>query len=159
MTLVRAERCPRSGAWVSIAFRPSLETADAYLVTLCLGPARACAAPEANSSKWLDPKPGQGKNSLGQQARRSRAGSSRYRGAASSRNPWAQSSRYRRSSRDEDCSPPPHRSGLASFSHPAPPEVQPVASADFALVERVAVGIGNGKTFIKRLNRSHVMPR
>jgi hypothetical protein len=54
---------------------------------------------------------------------------------------------------------PPHRSGLASFSHPAPPEFQPVASADFALVERVAIGIGNGKIFIKRLNRSHVMPR
>ena len=38
------------------------------------------------------------------------------------------------------------------------PRFQPVASADFALVERVVVGIGNGKAFIKRLNRSHVMP-
>ena len=88
-----------------------------------------------------------------------RAGSFRYRGAASSRNTWVQSSRYRRSSRDEDCSPPPSQIRTASFSHRAPPEFQPVVSADFALLERVAIGIGNGKIFIKRLNRSHVMPR
>ena len=33
-------------------------------------PARACAAPEANRINWLDPKPGKGKNLVGQHARR-----------------------------------------------------------------------------------------
>ena len=39
---------------------------------------------------------------------------------------------------------PPHRSGRASFSHPALPEVYSMASAGLARPERVTVGIGNG---------------
>ena len=54
---------------------------------------------------------------------------------------------------------PPHRSGRASFSHPALPEVHPVASVDLPFQARVIDGVGSGKACIIRLNRSHVMPR
>ena len=64
-------------------------------------PARACAAPEANNPKRLDLRPRKGKKLSRPTSAAPRAGSSRYRGAASSRNPWAQSSRYRRAASPE----------------------------------------------------------
>src|SRR6202041_261898 len=64
-------------------------------------PARACAAPEANNPKLLDLRPRKGKKLSRPTSAAPRAGSSRYRGAASSRNPWAQSSRYRRAASPE----------------------------------------------------------
>ena len=63
--------------------------------------ARACAAPEANNPKLLDLRPRKGKKLSRPTSAAPRAGSSRYRGAASSRNPWAQSSRYRRAASPE----------------------------------------------------------
>ena len=47
---------------------------------------------------------------------------------------------------------PPHRSGRASFSHPAPPEIHHVATVGLSLIARAMVGIGNGWAFRNRLN-------
>jgi hypothetical protein len=50
---------------------------------------------------------------------------------------------------------PAHRSGLASFSHPALPEVHRVAGVDLAFQARVIDGVGSGKARSSRLNRYH----
>ena len=63
--------------------------------------ARACAAPVASPQKRLDQKPRRRKKLTRPISAAPRAGSSRYRGAASSRNPWAQSSRFRRAASSE----------------------------------------------------------
>ena len=79
---------------------PSWTASSTTLIVLSW-PATACAAPAASRPRRLDQKPRRSKKLTRPTSAAPRAGSSRYRGAASSRNPWAQSSRFRRAASSE----------------------------------------------------------